>query len=76
MKRTHAPISEYLTNFDQLPNSANIRLPIVCGLYGCSPATVWRHVKTGIIPKPRKITPRTTAWNVGELRDSLKNREV
>lgn len=60
-----------LTNFDQLPNSANVRLPVVMALYGISPATVWRNVKIGNIPKPQKLTARTTAWNVGKLRAAL-----
>jgi predicted DNA-binding transcriptional regulator AlpA len=40
-------------------------------LYGCSAATVWRRVHDGRIPKPRKLSDRVTAWNVGELRKAL-----
>jgi len=69
---TKSQLTEALTNFDQLPNSANVRLPVVMALYGVSPATVWRNVKNGRIPKPQKLTPRTTAWNVGELRAALR----
>ncbi|CAM8309335.1 AlpA Predicted transcriptional regulator [Candidatus Methylopumilus universalis] len=68
-------INSALSNFDQLPDSANVRLPTVMGLYGISAATVWRQVKAGIIPSPRKLTPRTTAWSVKDLRGVL-NREV
>lgn len=64
-------IDAALKNFDQLPSSANVRLPIVMALYGISPATVWRNVKNGNIPKPYKLTTRTTVWNVGELRVAL-----
>lgn len=64
-------IPEALASFDQLPNSANVRLPIVMRLYGISSASVWRGVKAGIIPKPRKLTPRTTAWLVRDLREAL-----
>lgn len=64
-------IPEALANFDQLPDSANIRLPIVMRLYGISSASVWRGVKSGIIPKPRKLTPRTTAWLVADIRKAL-----
>ncbi|HND37297.1 MAG TPA: AlpA family phage regulatory protein, partial [Nitrosomonas sp.] len=60
-----------LINFDDLPNSANVRQPVVQGLYGCSAASIWRGVKNGRIPKPRKLSPRTTCWNVGELRRAL-----
>jgi len=60
-----------LQNFDHLPDSANVRLPTVMGLYSISAATVWRQVKAGIIPSPRKLTPRTTAWSVKDLRQVL-----
>ena len=63
--------SETLARFDSLPNSANVRLAVVMFLYGVSSATVWRHIKSGHIPKPRKLTTRTTCWNVGELREAL-----
>ena len=73
--KTVNSINLALTNFDQLPNSANVRLPVVMALYGISPATVWRNVKNGNIPKPQKLTVRTTAWNVGELRAALRGEE-
>lgn len=64
-------IPEALKNFDQLPDAANVRQPVVQALYACSAASVWRGVHAGRIPKPRKLSPRTTCWNVGELRASL-----
>jgi predicted DNA-binding transcriptional regulator AlpA len=62
---------EALEGFDALPDASNVRLPVVMGLYGVSPATVWRNVRSGNIPKPRKLTSRTTVWNVGDLRRAL-----
>ncbi len=64
-------IPDALKNFDSLPDSANVRQPVVQGLYGCSSATVWRMVKRGAIPTPRKLSERLTAWNVGDLRKAL-----
>ena len=64
-------IPEALKHFDSLPGSANVRLPIVMRLYGISSASVWRGVKAGTIPKPRKLSPRTTAWMVSDLRQAL-----
>lgn len=61
-----------LAGFDSLPDSAFVRLPVVCALRACSPATVWRHVRLGLIPAPRNLGPRLTAWQVGELRESLR----
>lgn len=60
-----------LAQFDQLPDSAYIRLPIIKAPYGVSSATIWRGVKNETIPKPSKLTTRTTAWNVGLVRADL-----
>lgn len=60
-----------LKNFDSLPDSANVRQPVVEGLFSCSAATVWRMVKRGSLPPPRKLSERVTAWNVGDLRKAL-----
>lgn len=64
-------IPDALRNFDSLPNSAHVRLPVVAALYACAPATVWRRVRAKAIPEPRKLGERVTAWNVGELREAL-----
>ncbi|SFN15657.1 helix-turn-helix transcriptional regulator [Nitrosomonas communis] len=71
MRESQNSIPEALKNFDQLPDTANVRQPIVQALYACSSASIWRGVKAGRIPKPRKLSPRTTCWNVGELRAAL-----
>lgn len=65
--------SAIISNFDALPTAAHVRLPVVKILYGCSSATIWRCVKSKLIPAPRRFATRVTAWNVGELRKSLEN---
>ena len=60
-----------LTHFDSLPDAANVRQPIVQALFGISAPTVWRWVKEGRLPQPRKHSARVTTWNVGELRRFL-----
>lgn len=60
-----------LRHFDELPDSANVRAPVVAALFDVSLATVWRYAKAGIIPPPQKISQRVTVWNVGELRRAL-----
>ena len=67
-------IPDALKNFDSLPDAAHVRQPVVEGLYSCSGATVWRRVKDGTIPKPHKLSPRITGWNVGELRAARRKR--
>jgi predicted DNA-binding transcriptional regulator AlpA len=65
-----------LAQFDDLPDSAHVRLPIVAALYGVSTPTIWRWSKAGSIPSAKKIGPNTTAWNVGELRRSRELMEA
>lgn len=60
-----------LTNFSFLPNEAFVPLPVVCALFSCAPATVWRRVRKGLLVSPHRIGLRTTRWNVGELRQAL-----
>ena len=63
-----AGIPPALQYFDSLPGSAFVRLPVVAALRGVSAATVWRHVKAGLLPAPVKIGPKATAWRVSDLR--------
>jgi len=62
--------SAALRNFDTLPTSAGVRLPVAATLFGISPATVWRWSKTGVLPSPHRVN-NVTFWNVGELRARL-----
>jgi len=69
--RAAPDIPDALRNFDSLPDSANVRLPVVAALFACAGVTVWRLVKAGTLPAPRKLGARVTAWNVGDLRRVL-----
>ncbi len=60
-----------LEQFDSLPNSAHVRLPVVQAVVGASASTIWRMAKRGDLPQPRKLSAQVTAWNVGELRKAL-----
>lgn len=68
---TKKSIPEALANFESLPPSSFIRLPVIKRLYGVSSATIWLGVKNGTIPKPSKLSERCTAWNVGLVRAAL-----
>ena len=67
-------IPDALANFDQLPDSAYVRLPVMIGLVGISAASIWRGVKNQSIPKPIKLTERTTAWSVRLVRQALASK--
>lgn len=71
LRRKEVGLPDALKDFDLLPDSASVRLPVVRGLKACSSATIWRMVKRGDLPAPRKLSQRITAWNVGELRKAL-----
>ena len=73
---SHKALPSALANFDSLPDSANVRLPVVKGLLDCSSSTVWRMVKRGTLPEPRKISAGITAWNVGKIREKLAITET
>ena len=69
-RRLNATDQLALHNFDQLPASAHVRLPVVVALFGISSATVWRWSKTGLLPPPARING-VTFWSVGDLREKL-----
>ena len=56
-----------LRQFDELPESAHVRLRVVGALFGISIATVWRWSRSGQLPKPVRING-VTLWNVAALR--------
>ena len=66
-----AQSADALNQFDTRPAASFVRLPVVCSLYACSPATAWRWVKARKIPAPVKLSDRVTAWRVGDLRAAL-----
>ena len=55
-------------NFDSLPDSAFVRLPVVVLLDSSSPATIWRKIRKGTFPASVKLGENSTCWNVGALR--------
>lgn len=59
-----------LQGFDDLPDAANVRVPVVAALHGVSVVTVWRWSKDGRLPAPVR-RGGVTAWNVGDLRRSM-----
>lgn len=55
-----------------LPSEGYVRLPQILAVFPVSPTTWWRGVKSGKFPKPIKLTERTTAWDVSEIRALLE----
>jgi predicted DNA-binding transcriptional regulator AlpA len=61
---------EELRSFDQLPDVALVRLPVVCALLSVSGSTVWRWCRAGKLPQPAHVG-NVTFWNVGDLRQAI-----
>jgi len=64
-------LSAEVINFDSLPDSAHIRLSVMKILYSCSSSTIWRGVKSGLIPAPHHLATKITCWQVGKVRAAL-----
>jgi predicted DNA-binding transcriptional regulator AlpA len=71
-----APLPSALSAFDQLPDSAYVRLPVVMALFSRSASSIWRDVKAKRLPAPRSMGPRCSAWNVGQIRAVLRGEGV
>lgn len=70
-----------IPDFEHLPDSAfarawqlanNSKRPPAPVPLPFSEQTMWRKVKAGTFPAPKKFGPQITAWNVGEVRAWLK----
>ena len=60
-------------HFDDLPNSARVDLATVCAITSKSRATIYRWIKNGNFPAPRKQGETTqNLWVVGDLRAAMK----
>ena len=71
MSHRTTDIAPALRDFDSLPDSAFVRLPIVTALKGCSRVTIWRQVRDGLWPAPHKLGARMVGWRVAEVRAAL-----
>lgn len=63
------------TNFTesyQLPNAGFVRLADVLKVIPVSKTTWWKGIQTGRFPKPIKLSERTTAWHVADIRSLIE----
>lgn len=77
-------MSQQISNFDQLPDGAYVRISQLVQLPNrpqqpvplpFSAPTLWRKVREGTFPRPVKLAPRVTAWNVGQVRAWLAGHQ-
>lgn len=63
-------VQRALEQFPSLPDDALIDIRVVCALRGRSPASTWRDVAQGRLPRPVKVG-HSTRFRVGGVRASL-----
>jgi predicted DNA-binding transcriptional regulator AlpA len=64
-----------LDQFSSFPDEKIIKRPTVAALLSCSPASVTRWAKQGLIPQPQHIGKRAVGWRVGSLRKALSGTD-
>jgi predicted DNA-binding transcriptional regulator AlpA len=50
-----------------------LRVKSVAKRLDMSQSSVWRLVQQGILPKPIKLTPRTTFWRSWEIDEAIES---
>jgi predicted DNA-binding transcriptional regulator AlpA len=60
------------TQLQICPVSGFLRLDQVLQLIPVSKATWWNGCKSGIFPKPYKLSTRITAWKVSDIQNCLE----
>ena len=65
---------ELYKKFDTLPGDGLVNIHVVALLYGCSVASIWRHLRVGLIPEPERRGGQTR-WRVGTLRAALRSAQ-
>ncbi len=59
--------------FDQLPDSAVLRLPEVMSLTGWKRTSIYARMKDGTLPQSVRLGPRAVGWKVGAIRSYLQS---
>ncbi|HQO80961.1 MAG TPA: AlpA family phage regulatory protein [Deltaproteobacteria bacterium] len=58
---------------NDLPSTGYLRLPEVLALYPVSKSTWWAGIKKGRFPAGVKLSERTTAWRVEDIRKLIES---
>ena len=59
------------TTSNDLPATGFVRLREIQRFIPVSTSTWWKGVREGVYPQPVKLSPRTTAWRVGDIRELI-----
>jgi predicted DNA-binding transcriptional regulator AlpA len=63
-------------NRNTLPETGFVRLPAVLAIFPVSKTTWWQGIKDGRFPSGIKLSERTTAWRVEDIRSLIQSAGV
>lgn len=63
--------TDALAGFDALPDDALVPAQVVRSLFRFSPATMYRRLKAGTLPPPRRFGGVAVRWRVADLREVI-----
>jgi predicted DNA-binding transcriptional regulator AlpA len=58
-----------------LPETGFIRLPVVLSLIPISKSALYDGIRKGLYPPPVKLSARTSAWRVEDIRSFIEKKE-
>lgn len=61
-----------MTKKTLLPETGFLRLPAILQIFPIGKSTWWAGVKNGKYPKPIKLSKRTTAWRVEDIKELIE----
>lgn len=53
------------------PDAGFVKSSTIEALFACSRTSIWRHMKTGVIPQPVHVGTKSRLWSVGQIRVAL-----
>lgn len=65
-----------MTTTASLPAEGFVRLPQILSVFPVSRSAWWAGVKAGKYPAPIKLSERTTAWHVDDIRQLIATKTV
>jgi prophage regulatory protein len=60
---------------NSLPETGFIRLPVVLSVIPISKSSLYAGIKKGIYPAPVKLSERTSAWRVEDIRSLIEKHK-
>lgn len=60
---------------NSLPETGFVRLPVVLEVIPISKSSLYAGIKKGIYPAPVKLSERTSAWRVEDIRSLIEQHQ-